>query len=350
MEIEQSVWGFTEEGEAVILYTMRNSHGAEVQVTNIGAALVSVKVPDRNRKLDDVVLGYDRWDSYLNDGAASGKTVGRFANRIARGMFTLDGVQYRLAQNNGPNALHGGIKGFANRLWQSRVETDRVVFSLVSEDGDQGYPGTVHVEVCYDWDDEGALEITLFAKSEAPTIVNLTNHAYFNLAGENSGNVLGHKLKLNAETYLPVDRTQIPIGEFARVEGTPFDFREAKTIGQDIDSDDEQLKICNGYDHCFPIDGREKGILRDAAELYDEASGRVLTVMTTQPGVHVYTGNWLAGNPMSKSGRFYENRDGVALECQNFPDAPNHPDFPSSRLEHQGVYEEHIIYRFGIRK
>lgn len=349
MEIEQSVWGFTEEGEAVILYTMRNSKGAEVQVTNIGAALVSVKVPDRNGEMADVVLGYDRWDSYLNDWAASGKTVGRFANRIARGMFSLDGKDYRLAQNNGPNALYGGVKGFANRWWQSRVETDRVVFSLVSEDGDQGYPGRLHVEVCYDWDDDDTLEITFFAKSEAPTIINLTNHAYFNLAGEGSGSVLGQTLRLNADSYLPCDRTQIPTGELAAVEGTPMDFRTWKPIGRDIDADDEQLGICRGYDHCFPVNGYEKGVLTDVAELYDEASGRVLTVATTQPGVHLYTGNWLEGNPMSKSGRYYENRYGVALECQNFPDAPNHPDFPPSRLDPDEVYEEHIVYRFGVR-
>lgn len=349
MEIEQTVWGFTEEGEAVVLYTMRNASGAEVQVTNMGASLVGVKVPDRNGKIEDVVLGYDRWQSYVNDGAASGKTVGRFANRIANGMFTLDGVEYRLAQNNGPNALHGGIKGFANRLWMGRVETDRVVFSLVSEDGDQGYPGRLHVEACYDWSGDNELEITLFAKSEAPTIINLTNHAYFNLAGENSGSVLTQRLRLNADTYLPGDTTQIPTGEFAPVEGTPFDFRRGKSLGEDIDADDEQLRVCRGYDHCFPIKGYEKGVLNEAAELYDEASGRVLTVLTTQPGVHVYTGNWLQGNPMSKSGRYYDNRDGVAMECQNYPDAPNHSDFPSCRLDPDDVFEEHIIFRFGVR-
>lgn len=349
MEIEQNVWGFTEEGEAVVLYTMRNSKGAEVQVTNMGAALVSAKVPDRKGKIEDVVLGYDRWQSYVDDGAFSGKTVGRFANRIANGMFTLDGVEYRLAQNNGPNSLHGGVKGFANRLWQSRVETDRVVFSLVSEDGDQGYPGRLHVEACYDWDDDNALEITLFAKSEAPTIINLTNHAYFNLAGENSGSMLRQTLKLNSDTFLPGDSTQIPTGEFAHVKGTPMDFRTAKPIGQDIDADFEQLRICRGYDHCFPINGYEKGVMTEAAELYDEVSGRVLNVLTTQPGVHVYTGNWLQGNPLSKSGRYYDNRDGVALECQNFPDAPNHPNFPSCRLDPDDVFEEHIIFRFGVR-
>ena len=349
MEIEQSVWGFTEEGEAVVLYTMRNSQGAEVQVTNMGAALVSVKVPDRNGNLADVVLGYDKWQSYVNDGAAAGKTVGRFANRIANGIFSLDGVEYRLAQNNGPNALHGGIKGFANRLWLSRVETDRVVFSLVSEDGDQGYPGRLHVEACYDWSDNNELEITLFAKSEAPTIINLTNHAYFNLAGENSGSVLDQTLCLNADTFLPGDNTQIPTGEFRAVEGTPFDFRRPKPLGEDIDADDEQLKICRGYDHCFVINDYEKGVMRQAAELYDQKSGRVLTVSTTQPGVHVYTGNWLQGNPMSKSGRYYNNRDGVAMECQHYPDTPNHPDFPSCRLDPEDVFEEHIVFKFGVR-
>lgn len=349
MEIEQNVWGFTPEGEALIIYTMTNSRGASVRLSNLGAAIVSVSVPDRDGNLADVALGYAKAESYMNDGPAAGKIVGRYANRLAKGVFTLDGVEYKLAQNNGPNHLHGGVGGFGNRVWESRVEVNRVVFSLLSPDGDQGYPGELSVEVVYDWDDDCALEITMLAKGNAPTIVNLTNHAYFNLAGENSGSVLSQTLKLNAEKWLPTDKTQIPTGEFAPVAGTPMDFRTAKPLGQDIDADFEALNIGAGYDHCWVVDGWTKGKMCDVGELYDEASGRVLTIRSTQPGVQVYTGNYLQGSPVSKSGRSYDNRDGVAIECQGFPDAPNHPNFPSQRLAADEVFEEHIIFRFGVR-
>ena len=348
MDIEQVIWGFTPEGEAEVLYTMTNARGASVSLTNIGASIVSVTVPDRNGKLADVALGYARPEDYFGDGPYMGKTAGRYANRIALGRFTLESKEYRLAQNNGPNHLHGGPGGFANKLWTGRVETDRVVFALTSPDGDEKYPGHLAVEVVYDWNDECELEITYFAKTFDTTIINLTNHAYFNLRSENAGSeaMLAQKLRLNASDFLPTDATQIPTGEIAPVAGTPMDFRSPKAIGRDIAADYEPLKIGAGYDNCWAVDGWEKGRLCDVAVLTDEVSGRRMTVRSTQPGVQVYTGNWLQGCPTGKSGRDYGNRDGVAIECQAFPDSPNKPQFPSTVLTPDEIYQETIIFKF----
>ncbi len=348
MTIEQNIWGFTPEGEAVVLYTMTVASGASVRLTNVGAAIVGVTVPDHNGVMADVALGYADFKSYFGDGPCMGKSVGRFANRIARGIFSLDGKEYHLAQNNGPNHLHGGPNGFANRLWDSRVEGDRVVFSLLSPDGEENYPGELGAEVVYDWNDAHELEISLYARARAKTIVNLTNHSYFNLAGENSGSVLGQSLRLNASRYLPTDSTQIPTGEFAPVAGTPMDFTSAKELGRDINADFEPLRIGNGYDHCWAVDGYESDKLAIVGELSDPVSGRRMTIRSTQPGVQIYTGNYLQGSPESKSGRGYDNRDGVAIECQNFPDAPNHSNFPSPVLNPGDTYFQKIIYTFGL--
>ena len=347
MEIEQNVWGFTPEGEAIIIYTMTNSKGSSVRISNIGAGIVSVIIPDRNGNLDDVALGYGRPEDYFGDGPCMGKTPGRYANRIALGKFWLDGKEYHLAQNNGPNHLHGGPNGFANKLWTGRVETDRVVFNLVSPDGDEKYPGEVVAEVVYDWNDENELEITYYAKTSAPTIINLTNHAYFNLRGESTGSkaMLEQKLQLNASHYLATDATQIPT-EISPVEGTPMDFTKPKSLGKDIDADFEALKIGHGYDHCWVVDKWEKGKLCDVGTLEDEVSGRRMIIKSTQPGVQVYTGNWLQGAPLSKEKKEYENRDGVAIECQAFPDSPNHEQFPSTVLHPEELYQQTIIYRF----
>lgn len=349
IDITQDVLGFTALDEAVILYTMTNAGGAVVKLINIGASIVSISVPDKNGDKRDVALGFKMFDTYIGDGAALGKSVGRFANRIAGGKFSLEGVDYTLATNNGPNHLHGGPTGFQNKVWTSRVETNRVVFSYVSVNGEEGYPGELGVEAVYDWSDANELEITYFAASDATTIVNLTNHNYFNLDGEGAGDIHKHTLKLYAQNYLPTDATQIPTGEMAAVEGTPMDFREFKEIGKDIDADFEPLNIGHGYDHCWPIDGYVKGEMHIAAELFSATSGIHLTVSTTQPGVQIYTGNWLAGCGESKGGKQYQNRAGVALECQNFPDAPNKPTFPSSVLKKDEVYEEHIVFKFTTK-
>lgn len=349
MNIEQQIWGMTDEGRPVILYTMTNSSGAYVKVTNLGAAIVAIGVPDKTGAIDDVALGYKDWRSYRCDGPGMGKSVGRYANRIAKGKFTLDGKEYNLAINNGPNHLHGGPTGFANRLWESRVETDRVVFSYVSAPGEEGYPGELGVEAVFDWDDDCNLEITYYAKCDAPTVVNLTNHVYFNLKGDGNGNILDHTLQLAAAKFLPTDSGQIPTGELQSVEGTPMDFRTPHVIGERINDKYEALVIGNGYDHCWAIDGYREGKLSVAGKLCEATSGRCVTVSTTQPGIQIYTGNWLSGAPMGKKVA-YADRDGIAMECQSFPDSPNKPSFPTTVLRPGEQYEQHIIYSFSAEK
>lgn len=345
IEIEQQIWGMTTEGQPIILYTMTNAIGAWVKLTNLGATVVGVGVPDKNGAIDDVLLGYKEWQSYQGDGPAMGKSVGRYANRIARGHFNLEGKEYRLAINNGPNHLHGGPTGFQNRVWESRVEGNRVVFNYVSAPGEEGYPAELGAEVCYDWDDGCSLEITYFAKADGTTIVNLTNHLYINLKGDGQGTIEDHTLQLNASRFLPTDSTAIPTGELELVAGTPMDFTTEHAIGERINDDYEHLKIGKGYDHCWAIDNWAKDRLCHAATLSEAKSGRYVEVRTTQPGIQVYTGNWLDGSPEGKHG-YYVDRSGVALECQAFPDAPNKPQFPSCVLQKHEIYEQHIIYSF----
>ena len=349
VEIEQQVWGMTPEGEAIILYTLRNGTGAEVQISNFGAAIVAVKMPDRNGKFDDVVLGYKHPEGYFYDGAASGKSVGRCANRIAFGRMTVEGQEYSLEVNNGVNHLHGGTKNFANRVWESRVETNRVVMALTSEDGDQGYPGEVQVEAVFDFDDDNALELTYRAVTDRTTVVNLTNHVYFNLAGEASGSVLDHELQLNCSKILEMNDKQIPTGRLLDVEGTPQDFRTFRAFRPGIDSEFNHIRDFRGYDHPFPIDGWKPNILAEAGTLREKNSGRTVTVLTSQPSVMVYTGNWLSGGcPETKSGGRYADYAGVAIECQNYPDAVNHPEFPSPLLHPGETYCQKIVFRFGV--
>lgn len=328
-------------------YTITNAGGASATLSTLGAGIVSVIVPDANGRMANVVLGYKDPASWLADGPCAGKVPGRFANRIAKGHFSIDGKEYTLAINNGPNALHGGPTGFQNRIWDAETIGDNAVkFTYRAADGEEGYPGNLTATATYEWNDKNELTLTLTAETDASTVINLTNHAYFNLAGESSGTVLNHTLKLNASCWLPTDPTQIPTGEIAPVAGTPMDFTEAKPIGRDIKADFEALKIGKGYDHCWVIDGYSKGELREVAELRDPESGRKLIVETTQPGMQIYTGNWLAGCPESISGGAYQDYDGVAIECQNFPDAPNKPSFPSSRLNPGEEYKEVIRFKF----
>ncbi len=329
------------------LYTLTNSSGAEVRLIDVGAAIMGITVPDSRGKMADVALGYRNPGDYFYDGPASGKTVGRYANRIANGRFSIDGREYNLPLGNGSYSLHGGPEGFGNLVWDSKIKDNAVVFTLFSPDGDQGYPGNLIVQTIYKWSDDNELEITYAARTDAPTIVNLTNHCYFNLSGHDSGSVLDHELTIFAEKWLPTNEMQIPIGEMALVTGTPMDFTTAKTIGRDIDADFDALKIGHGYDHCWMVNGFETGAhLRIAAILADPHSGRRLEIITTQPAMQVYTGNWLDGCPTSKSGYKYRNRDCVAIECQGAPDAPNHPAFPSQRLDPEKDYLHKIIFSF----
>ena len=348
IDIEQQLWGMTPEGEAIVLYTMRNAQGAEVKLTNFGAAVAGIVVPDREGRMADVALGYKRPEGYFGDGAACGKSVGRVANRIAGGRMTVEGEEYRLEVNNGTNHLHGGTKNFANRVWESRVETNRVVMDLLSDDGDQGYPGELHVEAVFDFDDDCALEITYLARTDRTTPVNLTNHVYFNLSGEASGSVLDHELRLRSSRAPEMDARQIPTGRLLDVAGTPQDFREFRALRPGIDSEFNHIRDFRGYDHPFAIDGWNPGILGEAGCLRDPRSGRQVEVLTSQPSVMIYTGNWLSGGcPETKSGSRYEDHAGVAIECQNFPDAVNRPEFPSPLLRPGETYCQKTVYRFG---
>ena len=348
IEIEQNLWSMTPEGEAIILYTMRNDRGGCVRVTNYGAAIVSIEVPDREGHIADVALGYKHPEGYFFDGAASGKSVGRVANRIAYGRMTVEGKEYRLEVNNGVNHLHGGTKNFANRIWESRVEENRVVMALTSEDGDQGYPGEVNVEAVFDFDDDNALEITYLAKCDRTTPVNLTNHVYFNLSGENSGSVLDHELRLDASTVLEADDRLIPTGKLLGVAGTPADFRSLRRLGEGVDSDFDRIRMLRGYDHFFPVDGWRQNILTEVGELRDARSGLRVEILSSQPGVTLYTGNRLGGGcPETKSGGRYRDYEGVAVVCQGYPDAVNRPEFPSPLLAPDGFYCQKTVYRFG---
>lgn len=331
-------------------FRLENKSGASVILSNLGAGIVEVNVPDRNGKMENVSLAYKSPESYFGDGPCMGKTPGRYANRIAKGHLEIDGKTYDLEINNGPNHLHGGTEGFANKLWKGVTEGGKVIFMLSSPAGDQNYPGNLHAEVTYSWSDDNELRIEYRAKSDADTVVNLTNHAYFNLSGENSGTVLDHTLKLHSSRWLPTDDTLIPTGELAPVEGTPMDFRSPKKLGKDIRNDFAALKYGKGYDNCWVADGWEKGKMSKMAELSDVASGRKLSVSSTQPGVQIYTGNWLAGSPESISGGRYADYDGVAIECQAFPDSPNKPQFPSVLLRANDEYSQAIVFKFSVDK
>ena len=345
MSVSRKIWGRTPDGKAIYRYTITNSSGASVVLSNYGAAIVSVNVPDRDGKLGDVALGYGKAEYYFHDGPCFGKCPGRYANRIAKGRFTLDGKSYELPVNNGPNHLHGGPDGFQNQVWESRKRRGAVEFKYVALDGEMGYPGKLVVVAHYEWSEDNVLTLTFTAKTDAPTVINLTNHAYWNL--DCKGSVLNHRLRLNASEYLPTDATLIPSGESEPVAGTPMDFLNPKRLGRDIRKDFPALKYGKGYDACWLIDGYMPGQLQEAAELRAARSGRRLKVYTTQPGVQIYTGNWLNGCPKGKKGRIYHDYDGVAIECQHYPDSPNRPEYPSVTLRPHKLFHEAIVFAFS---
>lgn len=333
----------------ITLYTLTNSAGASVTLSSLGAGINSVVVPDASGKMDNVVLGYRDPASYIADGPCAGKVPGRFANRIAKGHFTIGDKEYTLPINNGPNSLHGGPDGFMNRIWDSRLDGDTVVFELTSPDGDAGYPGELQAEARYTWSDDCTLTLRLLAHTDAPTVVNLTNHTYWNLEGENSGSVLDHTLWLAASHYLPTDDTLIPTGEIAPVEGTPMDFTKFRRLGDDIHADFPAITYGKGYDNCWMVDDYRPGVLRHIATLNAPHNGRVLEVSTTQPAAQVYAGCWLAGSPENPEGRSYNDYDGVAIECQNAPDAPNKPQFPSALLLPGQTYDQTITFHISAK-
>ena len=350
--IERKAWGETSDGQAVELFTLSREGAPTVRVTSYGAYIVSILAPDRDGKMADVVLGYRDLAGYLGDTNFLGAVVGRYANRIARGEFSLGGKRYTLARNNAPNHLHGGPKGFHTKVWAPRIvsgpEGDALELATTSPDGEEGYPGTLTATVVYSLDADGGLKLAYSATTDAETVLNLTNHAYFNLAGEGSGDILGHELQIEADSFTAVDETLIPTGEIRPVAGTPLDFREPVAIGARIDDAFPQLQAGGGYDNNYVVRG-EPGELRLAARVFEPGSGRVLEVLTTQPGVQLYSGNFLDGTVVGKSGRPYGKRSGFCLETQHFPDSVNHPQFPSTVLAPGETYRQTTVHRFRVR-
>jgi aldose 1-epimerase len=351
-EISQRSGGKLPDGSTVEIYTLK-SEKIEVQVMNYGGYVLSIKVPDRTAKAADVVLGFDDPGGYYAANHAKGNPffgpiVGRYANRIAHAKFSLDGKEYTLTKNDGENTLHGGPNGFHNQLWTGHIIPDGVELKYLSKDGEEGYPGNLSVTVQYTVKGN-ELKIDYSATTDKDTVLNLTNHSYFNLAGQGNGTILGDELKLNASRFTPVDSGLIPTGELKPVAGTPFDFTKPHTVGERINANDEQLRLGhNGYDHNFVIDGGGKE-LKEAAEVYDPASGRVLTVLTTQPGVQFYTANFLDGSIKGKGGIAYPRNAALCLETQHFPDSPNQPDFPTTVLKPGSEFHSTTIYRFSAR-
>ena len=350
--VTKQSYGKTSAGENVDLYTLRNSKGVEAKITNYGGIVVSLKVPDRNGKFDDVVLGFNDLESYLtkND-PYMGALIGRYGNRIAKGRFTLNGVEYKLAVNNGENHLHGGLKGFDKVVWTGReMKTPAgpaVVLTYLSKDGEEGYPGNLNVRVVYTLTNNNELKIDYSATTDKDTVTNLTHHSYFNLAGEGNGDILNHLVTINGNRFVPTDAGSIPTGELKSVAGTPFDFLKATAIGARINQDDEQLKFGNGYDHTWVINGRG---MRLAATAYESTSGRVMQVWSTEPGMQFYTGNFLNGTLTGKSGKTYARRTGFCFETQHYPDSPNQPSFPTTTLKKGATYKSTTIYRFSSRR
>jgi len=341
------------DGKDVYLYTLHNDRGMEVRAMSYGAIIVSLRVPDRAGEIGDVVLGFDALDGYLAGHPYFGAVVGRYGNRIAKGRFTLDGKTYELATNNGVNHLHGGVKGFDKSVWEAepfdRNGQSGVVFTHTSPDGDEGYPGTLKATVTYTLTPANELIFNYAATTDKATPINLTQHSYFNLAGAGTGDILEHRLTLDADRFTPVNAALIPTGQLAPVEGTPFDFRKPAAIGARINADDVQLKYGKGYDHNFVVNGTP-GQLRHAARVEDPKSGRALDVSTTEPGVQFYTSNTLNVKQPGKSGQHYQQHSAFCLETQHFPDSPNHPDFPSTILRSGERYQSKTVFAFSVTK
>ncbi len=350
MNISKQPFGHTADETLVDLYTLINDSGMEIKISNYGGTIVSILTPDQTGALADIVLGFDRLAGYVQAQPFLGALIGRYANRIAQGRFTLNGVDYSLAQNDGPNHLHGGLMGFDKVIWQAMPfeSEDEVGLSLnyQSVDQEEGYPGSLDVQVRYTLTNDQALKIDYIATTDQDTIVNLTNHTYFNLAG--AGNILKHEVTLNADRFTPINETLIPTGEFRRVADTPMDFTHSIAIGDRIDQPDEQLNFGRGYDHNWVLN-KPDGRLTLAATVYEPTTGRVLETYTSQPGVQFYTGNFLDGTLIGKGGQPIQKHAGFCLETQHFPDSPNQPAFPSAVLKPGETYAQTTIYRFGVR-
>ncbi|MGI9458201.1 MAG: aldose epimerase family protein [Aeoliella sp.] len=341
-------FGQYRDGAAAELHTLRNTNGLEVSVVPYGATIQKIMSPDRNGEFSDIVLGFDSIEGYIGSDAYIGSVVGRYGNRIANGKFSLGGVEYTLAQNDGSNSLHGGLKGFDKAIWGvDRIDSARsITLSHISPNSDEGFPGEVEVSVVYTLTDENELRIEYRGVTDKATPLNLTNHAYFNLAGHGSGDILGHVVEIDASEITPVNDSLIPTGELQSVAGTPFDLRRATVIGDRIDANDEQIRRAGGYDHNWVLDGEGAGPVL-AARVFEPGSGRILEVLTEEPGLQFYTGNFLDGKLTGKNSVVYRRRAGFCMETQHFPDSPNQPGFPSTILRPGEVYQSTTIYRFS---
>ncbi|MGA2039816.1 MAG: aldose epimerase family protein [Bryobacteraceae bacterium] len=350
--VKKQSYGKMPDGTPVDLYVLTNANGMEAHVTAYGGTLVSLTAPDRHGSFADVVLGMDTLDGCRTQTAYFGALIGRYGNRIAGGQFTLEGKTYHLPINDGPNTLHGGPLGFGKQLWQVREvaseEGPAVEFGYVSKDGEEGFPGTLTAKVVYTLTNKNELKIDYTATTDKPTVVNLTNHAYFNLKGAGEGDILDHEVTIDASRFTPVDSVLIPTGELRAVKGTPFDFTKAIAIGARIETDDQQLKFGKGYDHNWVLDKTRAGLAK-AAEVYEPKTGRVLQVWTTEPALQFYTGNFLDGTIHGKGGKVYPRRGAFCMETQHYPDSPNHPAFPSTELKPGATYHTTTVYSFSAR-
>jgi aldose 1-epimerase len=350
--VSERIYGTLADGRQVTLYKLENKKGATAELINFGAIVVSLTIPDRNGKMEDIVLGFDNLDDYVQKTYYFGAIVGRYGNRIGKGIFSIDGDEYQVSRNNGENHLHGGFKGFDKVLWNAEINPDdnspSVKMSYESPDGEEGYPGTVNIEVIYTLTDENELKIEYSGKTDKPTILNPTHHSYFNLSGKLDRPILDHELMIAADFYTPVDAGLITTGEILPVEGTPFDFRQSKKIGKDIESDHVQLKYAGGFDHNW-VSNDYTGKVRNVATLYEPQSGRSMEVLTDQPGLQFYSGNFLDGTVRGKNDIVYPHRSGLCLEAQDFPDSPNKAQFPSPVIRPGETYRQVTIYRFSVK-
>jgi aldose 1-epimerase len=350
-KMQKQNFGALDDGQQMDLYTLTNKNGMQVAITNFGGTIVSIKVPDKDGRLADIVLGYDNASGYQGGKAYLGATIGRYGNRISNGSFSLDDNTYTLPKNDGPNTLHGGTKGFNARVWTAKDVSgpngEALQLTYLSKDGEEGFPGILSAKVVFTLTGNNELKIDYSATTDKDTVMNLTNHSYFNLSGQGDGDILGTELMLRASKFTPVDATLIPTGEIRSVKSTPFDFTKATPIGARINDANEQLKLGIGYDHNWALDGT-MGALRLAAQAYDPKSGRVLEVLTTEPGIQFYTGNHLDGFH-GKDGKVYNARYAFCLETQHFPDSPNHPNFPSTELKPGQKYHSVTVFKFSTR-
>lgn len=349
--IKSEPFGKAPDGTPVELFTLINLNGVTAQISNYGGIITTLNVPDKDGNFDDVVLGFYTLEEYIKKSPHFGCLVGRFGNRIAGGKFTLDGVEYQMAINNGPNHLHGGLVGFDKKVWTPEMITEEngsaLKLTYLSPDGEENYPGNLNVEAVYRLNDDNELILTFSATTDKKTVLNLTHHSYFNLKGHGNGDILDHEIQFNSTEFVAIDSTSIPLGPLMNVSNTPFDFLQPKSIGQDIEADDEQIRNGGGYDHSFVVDGYNEK-LKLACTVWDHTSGRMMEVWTTEPAVQFYTGNFLDGSIKGKDGKVYKQRYGFCLEAQHYPDSPNHPEYPTTVLGPGEVYDQTTIYKFLV--